>query len=50
MYGIPGPLFAFMVIMATAVAILGFLVLDTRRLDARIRRRREQAEAAHRAQ
>ena len=46
MYGIPGPLLAFIFIMGTALALLGFLVIDTRRLDARIRRDRENAAAA----
>ena len=44
MYGIPGPWFAFIMIAAAALGILGFLVIDSRRLDAR-KRRREQAAA-----
>lgn len=45
MYGIPGPWFAFIMIAAVAFGILGFLFLDSWRLDARRKRSREKIAA-----
>jgi hypothetical protein len=45
MYGISGPWFAFIMIAAVALGIMGFLLIDTWRLDARARRNREKAAA-----
>ena len=43
MYGIPGPWFAFIMIATVALGIVGFLIIDTRRLDAKTKRNRERA-------
>lgn len=45
MYGIPGPWFAFIMFAAAGLGIIGFLLIDTWRFDARARRNRERAAA-----
>ena len=45
MYGIPGPWLFFILIVVAVVGMVGFALIDTRRLDARIRRDRERAAA-----
>ncbi len=45
MYGIPGPWLFFIMIVVAVVGMVGFALIDTRRLDARIRRDRERIAA-----
>lgn len=45
MYGIPGPWLFFIMIVVAVVGMVGFAIIDTRRLDARIRRNHERATA-----
>lgn len=45
MYGIPGPWLFFLLIVVAVVGMVGFALIDTRRLDARIRRDRERTAA-----
>ena len=50
MYGVPGPWFAMMLIVLTALGFSAFMIVSSRRFDARARRRREEAGASNPAE